>query len=128
MKVICKAIKLTSSQKKIMGVNENSDYEYPFEIGESYTVLGISSQVGRQAATILQMPYFYAFPAPLCLFEIIDSRPSAYWVIKALSEYELALWPKEFYQPFFHDQLSDLSPEYVEIYKEVVERLENEFS
>ncbi|XBS71686.1 hypothetical protein ABK905_12795 [Acerihabitans sp. KWT182] len=48
-------------------------------------------------------------------------------MIKALSDYEISLWPEEFYQPYFHDQLSDLVPELLETYNQVVEKLENEF-
>jgi hypothetical protein len=38
------------------------------------------------------------------------------------------LWPEEFYMDYFHDQLSDGVPEYVEAFKRAVARLENEFA
>lgn len=69
----------------------------------------------------------YIISVPLCIFEIVDNRPSQYWKIQKRSEYEISLWPEEFYQEYFHDDLSDGVPEVVEIYKRVVERLEKEF-
>lgn len=126
MKVICKENKLTSEQKRSLGISESNDFVYPFEIGEIYTVLGLNHSL-RQGTTILDMPYYYIFPTPLCLFDIVDDRPSSYWKIKKLSDYEISLWPEEFYQEYFHDDLSDGVPEVVEIYKSVLERLEKEF-
>lgn len=127
MKVVCINDRLTKEQKKVLDITEENDFKYPFEVGKTYTVLGISNRVGSDATTMLEMPYFYAFPAPLCLFEIVDDRPSSYWKIKKLSEYEISLWPEEFYQEYFHDDLSDGVPGVVAIYKQIVERIEKEF-
>jgi hypothetical protein len=65
--------------------------------------------------------------APLCLFEIIDSRPSKFWVAKKVNNFELLLWPKEFYKDFFHDHLSDGEHSVVQIFRRVVDQLESEF-
>ncbi|WP_134707125.1 hypothetical protein [Rahnella sp. CJA17(1/100)] len=127
MKVKCIATSLTTEQKQNMGLNECEDPQYPFVIGEIYTVIGVHTQIGRYAGTILKIPMKYAVPAPVCLFKIVDERPSLYWKIKQLSEYEISLWPEEFYQEYFQDDLTDGVPEVVEIYKSVVERLEKEF-
>lgn len=127
MKVKCIATSLTTEQKQNMGLNECEDPQYPFFIGEIYTVIGVHTQIGRYAGTILKIPMKYAVPAPVCLFKIVDERPSLYWKIKQLSEYEISLWPEEFYQEYFQDDLTDGVPEVVEIYKSVVERLEKEF-
>lgn len=127
MKVKCIDTRLSIEQKRVMGLQEKEDPQYPFSIGEIYTVLGIHTQIGYYSGTILKIPMRYAVPAPLCLFEIIDDRPSVYWKVKRLSDYELALWPEEFYQKFFQDDLTDGVPEVVAIYKQVVERLEKEF-
>lgn len=127
MKVICLENKLSKDQKKQLGIVEENDFEYPFDIGRTYTVLGMSNNLDQSGTIILDMPYFYVFPTPLCLFNIVDDRPSNYWKIKKISEYELTLWPEEFYQEYFHDDLSDGVPEVVILYKQVVERLEKEF-
>lgn len=128
MKAKCIATSLTTEQKQNMGLNEYEDPQYPFVIGEIYTVLGVHTQIGRYAGTILKIPMRYAVPAPVCLFVIVDERPSLYWRIKQLSQYEISLWPEEFYQEYFQDDLTDGVPEVVEIYKGVVERLEKEFN
>lgn len=127
MKVVCIRNRLTKEQKQALNIAEENDFKYPFEVNRTYTVLGLSNRVGSDAAAILEMPYFYAFPAPLCLFEIVDDRPSQYWKIQKRSDYEISLWPEEFYQEYFHDDLSDGVPEVVEIYNRVVEQLEKEF-
>jgi hypothetical protein len=127
MKVNCIATKLTEQQKKQLGLEITLNPQYPFIIGTTYTVLALSSKVGLNAGTILQIPGRYIIPAPLCLFEIVDERPSIYWKIKKRSDYELSLWPEEFYQEYFHDDLSEGVPEVVAIYNQVVERLEKEF-
>lgn len=129
MKVTCIATELNASQKQVMGLNNNEEPSYPFIIGDSYTVLGIHSQLGYYAGTMLHMasPSGYILPTPLCLFDVVDDRPSRYWKIQKYNEHQITLWPEEFYQEYFHDDLSDGVPEVVEIYKKVVERLEKEF-
>lgn len=127
MKVICLANQLTKDQKKQLGISEKNDFQYPIEIGEFYTVLGISNDLSQNGCIILDIPYFYIFSVPLCLFDIIDDRPSKYWKIKKSSDHELTMIPEEFYQEYFYDDLSNGFPEIVEIYKQVVEKLEKEF-
>lgn len=130
MKVKCISTNLTAQQKAVLGLTDNQDPHYPYVIGEDYTVLAMSSKIGINAGTLLQLqkiPMDYIISVPLCLFDIVDDRPSAYWRIKKLSEHEISLWPEEFYQEYFHDDLSDGVPEVVDIYKKVVKKLEEEF-
>lgn len=130
MKVKCLATSLTVQQKSDLGLMNNQDPQYPYTVGQTYTVLAMSSKVGVNAGTLLQLqkvPMDYIISVPLCLFDIVDDRPSSYWRIQKRSDYEISLWPEEFYQEYFHDDLSDGVPEVVEIYKKVLERLEKEF-
>lgn len=127
MKAKCIATCLTVEQKTGLSLQESNDPQYPFNIGDIYTVLGIHTQTGYYAGTMLTIPMRYAVFAPLCLFEIVDDRPSKYWKIHKHSDDEISLWPEEFYQEYFHDDLTDGVPEVVKIYNRVVERLENEF-
>lgn len=128
MKVICINNRLTREQKQALDIAQDNDFKYPFEVGQTYTVLGISGGTSSNISnTLLEMPYFYIFPTPLCLFQIIDDRPSQYWKIQKHGDSRLTLWPEEFYQEYFHDDLSNGFPEVVEIYKRVVEKLEKEF-
>ncbi|QKJ01550.1 hypothetical protein [Yersinia mollaretii] len=130
MKVKCLATSLTAQQKAALGLMDNQDPQYPYTIGQIYTVLAMSSKVGVNAGTLLQLPKIpmdYIISVPLCIFDIVDGRPSSYWKIEKLSEYEISLWPEEFYREYFHDDLSDGDPEVVEIFKRVVDKLEKEF-
>jgi hypothetical protein len=61
------------------------------------------------------------------LFEIVDPRPSRFWVARKVNDFTLSLWPEEFYEDYFHDRLSDGEPIGVEAFRRVVDRLENEF-
>ncbi|WP_253306892.1 hypothetical protein [unidentified bacterial endosymbiont] len=127
MKVICLANKLSKDQKKQLGIVEENDFKYPFEEGQIYTVLGMTNNLIENGSITLEMPYFYIFPTPLCLFNVIDDRPSKYWKIKKISEHQIAFRPEEFYQKYFHDRLSDGDPEFIDIYQKVLEKLEKEF-
>ncbi|GAB3412993.1 hypothetical protein GCM10027361_24230 [Erwinia aphidicola] len=127
MKVKCIATCLTIEQKSKLGLIENEAPQYPFVIGDIYTVLGLHTQTGYYEGTILQIPMRYAVPAPLCLFEVVDDRPSKYWKIKKRGDNGVTLWPEELYREYFQDDLTDGVPEIVEIYNAVVERLEKEF-
>jgi len=65
--------------------------------------------------------------APLYLFEVIDDTPSKYWHIKFYKERNsLRMWPKSFYQDYYHDDLSEGFPDIVYDFKQVCELLENE--
>ena len=129
MKVACTATRLNSHHKRAMGLKAHEEPNYPFVVGETYTVLGIHTQAGYYAGTMLHIPSpsGYIIPTPLCLFEVIDDRPSRYWRIRKYDDHHITLWPEEFYREFFHDDLSDGIPEVIEIYNSVVERLEKEF-
>ena len=131
MKVKCIAKDLTEKQKKILSVPPNIDPGCgTLTIGKDYLVLGI---------TYIIDPYYWtcsAFEikddigscssAPMCLFEIIDPRPSVFW--RAGGNFpNFTLWPIEFYQDYFHDLLSDGDPEVQKVFNSVVDRLTYEF-
>jgi hypothetical protein len=127
MKVICRASALTTEQWAEIGL---PDYTFLFhvEVGKTYTVLGISSDRECISGTLLDIPAeHYVLPVPLCLFDIIDERPSRYWRAKADGRYGLHLWPEEFYIDTFHDRLSEFEPELIPIYRELRARMESEF-
>lgn len=127
MKVICRASELSAEQWSAIGL---ADYAFPFhfEVGSTYTVLGISSARECISGTILDLPSeHYVLPAPLCLFDIVDERPSRYWRARRFGEYGLHLWPEAFYIDCFHDRLSDFDAELAPIYRELRARMESEF-
>jgi hypothetical protein len=104
-------------------------------VGEEYLVLGVTLFTGGEN-TPLGAAYeieadggtVYSIPAPL--FEIVDDRPSRYWRVgrtEPLGPFGLVLWPEEFFERYFFDDLSEGFPEVVRTYHKVRERLEREF-
>ncbi|HWM91944.1 MAG TPA: hypothetical protein VN493_14355 [Thermoanaerobaculia bacterium] len=56
--------------------------------------------------------------APFVLFEIVDPRPSRYWVATQLDDpAAMALWPQSFSQTYYHDDLTEGSPDVVADFK-----------
>jgi hypothetical protein len=128
MKVICRAVDLTDAQKAAMEMVGSKESFFLLTVGATYTVLGILCGAGVLGGVVLHVPgEDYIIPAPLCLFDIVDPRPSRYWVPKKMTEFKMALWPEEFYQPYFHDILSDFDPACFEIYRRVRAQMESEF-
>ncbi|MEW9899033.1 hypothetical protein ABWL39_10425 [Chitinivorax sp. PXF-14] len=129
MRVSCVATTLSVEQKRVLGVGISENPLFQLTIGSAYVVLGLAYQVGYYAGPILQVrdDFGKCVFAPLCLFDIVDSRPSKYWVAKRLGDFELALWPEEFFVEYFHDDLSNREPAAVKVFHGVIDKLENEF-
>ena len=133
MRVKCLDVSLTSEQKLFLGVPESVRTRHQITVGATYTVLGLSFVIGSHffgSGPVLEI-LDDASPCislvPLCLFEIVDPRPSRFWVARKVNDFTLSLWPEEFYEDYFHDRLSDGEPIGVEAFRRVVDRLENEF-
>ena len=132
MKVRCTATRLSDEKKKAIKMPEGIDpsYDSCFIVGKEYIVLGVSHDTRPEYWTthLLELPdeLGSCTYAPLCLFEIVDPRPSIFWQAKIIDN-ELILWPVEFYQDFFHDLLSDGDPELQKVFNTVVDRLTYEF-
>src|SRR5262245_27003672 len=109
MRVMCRAVSLTSEQKREIGIpeRENPNYSSWLAVGAIYMVLGVNCQVGYYAGTLLQLPGDYVHFVPLCLFNVVDGRPSRYWEARKFGDSCLMLWPAEFYADYFHDDLSN---------------------
>lgn len=71
--------------------------------------------------------------APMCLFEIVDARLSRYWEardvshVTGLGEGSISLEPREFFAPYFFDDLSERRPETVREYERIFDLLTEEF-
>ena len=132
MKVRCISTRLTDQQKELMQIRDNRDphYRSTFILNKDYVVLGITYLIGESWNTPLYQLrneiFNYCISVPACLFEIIDSRSSIFW--QARQEFpSFKLWPTEFYQDFFHDDLSEGIPHVKRIFDSVVDRLTYEF-
>jgi hypothetical protein len=108
---------------------------HPFDVtpGKEYLVLGLTMMteswaLGAGVALDLIDDSGGWSINPLFLFEVIDPRPSRYWVAKKVGEAELALWPESFFRDYYHDHLTDGVPEVVADFKQVCALLEAEFA
>lgn len=128
MKVLCISTQLSAKRKDEMDLHL-TDFSSYFKEGEIYTVLGVTCRILPKAALFLQIKYDFGIliQIPLDLFELVDNRPSKFWRIKRFDSGTLALWPEEFYQEFFHDDLSNQEPKVWETFLKVVKKIEHEF-
>ncbi len=133
MKVRCISKSVSAEQARAIGMPERYNPEWALTVRREYLVLGIRF--------LLHLPHFgsapvleiqednrhYCVSIPSCLFEIVDPRPSRFWVVKKQGDFDLALWPEEFYARFFHDDLTEGVKAVREVYQAVVKKLEQEF-
>jgi hypothetical protein len=106
--------------------------QYQVTVGKEYVVLGISFLVASEVYG--NCPLFgicddagRLVSMPTVLFELVDPRPSRFWLAKRGGKSDLLLWPEEFYREYFHDDLSERDPATVAAFSGVVARLESEF-
>ncbi len=64
---------------------------------------------------------------PAALFEVSDARCSSYWQAAISDNGSLILRPKELYQEFFHDDLSENDRAARQTLDAVITRLKDEF-
>lgn len=101
-------------------------------IGMEYIVFGIlftlqSSVYGSTALFTVRDDAGRCYQVPACLFKIADARPSKWWLARQVREFDLALWPQEFYDEFFFDDLSEQVSRCVLAFERLGHRLESEF-
>ena|SRR5690242_14062501 len=129
MKVRCIGARLTEGQRASLGFRAWEDPHWQLSPGKIYTVLGLTAKPDYMAGAVVQVNDDgdrCAF-VPICLFEIVDGRPSQYWRARLLSEHGLALWPEAFYvDEYFHEHLSDGERAAVEAFNKVLVALERE--
>ena len=133
MKTRCVANQATPEQVKKYGLDPLVDHHFDVTPGRTYTVIGLTMMVdswasGAGVALDLLDDSGRLSIQPLFLFEMIDPRPSRYWVARKVGEADLALWPESFFQDCFHDHLTNGRPEEVAEFKRVYALLEAEFA
>ena len=128
MRLKCLKNKLEKEEMIKIG-NTVPDFFSTIMPGKEYTVLGLSfvNHSNYMNGAIARIKFCnMIYDIPLCLFEIIDTRPSKFWQAQ-FGNGCLFLWPKEFYRDFFDEDLSNDVPEVLEIFKKVVYMMEREF-
>src|SRR5258705_244668 len=124
MKVRCLAKRPTMDQVKQFGLDPRIDNSSHVTPGQCYTVLaitacGVASQFRSGVYLDLVDDYGRWSESPLFLFDIVDTRPSKFWVARKFPDSTLALWPESFFQEFYHDLLTDGDPKFVADFERV---------
>jgi len=133
MQVHCLSNQATPEQVQQYGLDSRVDHHFDVTPGRTYTVIGLTMVAGSWASGVgVALDLLDDFGRwsiqPLFLFEVVDPRPSQYWIAKKVGEAELALWPESFFQDFYHDHLTDGLPEEVADFKRVCALLDAEFA
>jgi hypothetical protein len=103
------ALDPNESQTKLLGVGTYffpGQMDFHLRIDQEYIVYGLSILGGVPWIYIIGESGIYCYGVPLCLFEIIDGRVSGYWEIQVVDS-DTLIWPHSFFQPFYHDDLTE---------------------
>jgi hypothetical protein len=131
MKVRCIVPYPTQEQIRQLG-DFYENQRFGITEGKEYLALGLHFNINTPgfgtgvAIQIFNDNRHIVFP-PLSLFQIIDGRPSRYWVARLLENGSLELQPPSFNQEYYHERLSEYIPEIVEDFEGVYAMLESEY-
>jgi hypothetical protein len=133
MRVRCLNDELTEEQRKIFKVSPLFRTKYQISIGKEYLVLGLTFVVDSpiESKTVLLQVVNDAGGCsfiPSVLFELSDGRCSSFWQARFYEDGAVTLWPSEFYEPYFHDKLSDHDPEIRKLWELVLKKMQAEFA
>lgn len=133
MKVKCVSTYPSTDQLWKLGPTFYPGQTFAVTAGKEYLVLGLSFQVnsktlGTGVAIDLLSDSGFFVSAPLCLFEIIDSRVSRLWQLRSWEDGTITLWPPSFYAKYFVDDFNEDVPNVKSELMRVVALLEEESS
>jgi hypothetical protein len=132
--VTARCIRTTLTAEQRLATNAPGHFHPQYQVmpGKEYVVLGVSFFIG--STVYGNGPLFQicddagrCVSMPTALFDLVDPRPSRFWVAKRIGEADFVLWPEEFYREYFHDDLSERDAKTVATFNEVVGRLDAEF-
>lgn len=132
MKVRCIGTRLSTELQEQLKIVATSIVEYQIVLGHEYLVLGItfilpSEPHGGGVHYQILNDFGACRSIPASLFELTDPRCSRHWYAQHDSDGSLMLWPKEFFNEFFHDDLSEGLFDATETFKKVTALLISEF-
>ncbi|MFC3813336.1 hypothetical protein [Lacihabitans lacunae] len=102
---------------------------FSLDIGEEYLVFGL--YIEKNGAIVIDClnKNNHLHNYPLDLFEVVDNRVSKYWKMKIRENGEITFLPNEYYEnEYFHDDLSEDTPEIVEQFHDMIKRFQEEFN
>lgn len=131
MLIKCKALLPNDDQANNLGVGKHyfpGQMVFGLKIDQEYIVYCVSILGGAPWVDIISESGLYCYSVPLCLFDIIDNRVSRYWKIQICDDGDILFWPKSFYKPYYHDDLSEGIPEVVADFLKVKKLIDEEAS
>jgi len=126
MIVRCISLLPSKQQAKQLGKYYYPDQQtFGLTIGKEYVVYCLEIH-GGMAWVDLVSETNYLFPAPLCLFEVVDGRVSKYWELRLGEDDSVLFRPPSFFKEYFHDDLAEGVPEVVEEFQKIRTLIETE--
>lgn len=134
MKVRFIAKKLTKKQIELYELKKSffKDKRLGLKQSPDITVLGLSMHFNdERMGTCVWLRYalhgHYITEAPLCLFRIVDPRPSQHWEMR-IFENAIYIQPPSFFTDYYRDDLAEHDENAFEDFKKVRLELEAEFA
>jgi hypothetical protein len=133
--MIVKCISIYPSEEQIqrLGPGFWRNREFGVVIGREYLVLGMTMKADAQSSgngvwvEILMEPDIPTIvPVPICLFEIVDSRVSRHWEVRAQPDGSVALEPPAFFRSSFLPAIADRVTDAVEEFWKIQQLIEAE--
>ena len=107
--VSCVTTELTPAQRAKLGASFPEDEAALLTVGAGYVVIGLQYEVNSiiwGTGAWVQLPVAERIVcAPLCLFHLVDRRPSALWETRQWEDGSLTMWPPSLYRDYYHDDL-----------------------
>ena len=131
MIVKCVAALPTPEQAKRLGKHYRAGKQaFVVVPGTEYVVFALKTLGGEPWVEIADpaLEPGYLFGVPLCLFEIVNPRPSALWETRVTNDGELELSPASLLRDYYHDDLFEGVHEVVEDFLRLRKELEKEAS
>lgn len=121
---------LNETMRRRIGASEIIRPRFSLTEGKSYLVLGIyfsaqSDIYGRTTLLRIIDDDGTCIVCPVELFEICDGRPSRFWRAR-IANADFFLYPEEFFDRYFFDDLVEKVPSIVSRFENVVQLLEAE--
>ena len=109
--MIVRCVREAASDVRRAARGASAAHDYDVVVGTQYLVYGIRG-LAKTLWVDLLSDFGYIRSVPLGLFEILDGRMPLGWSFGLLSSNgDWALWPREFWRPYFHDDLSEGDPD-----------------
>ncbi|AWF80679.1 hypothetical protein BTJ40_07540 [Microbulbifer sp. A4B17] len=132
MKVKAVATKLTCAQKKELNIDQRKQFEWQLTVNKEYLIISVrniigSSFYGNSVLLELEDDYGRLLFCPICLFQVVDDRPSRFWRV-SLDGSNLSLQVKEFCDnPELSEKILDREPEALLEFEKIKAKLDAEF-